>query len=235
MLSVKKLSVSYGSIRVLWDVSMDVREGEIVSLIGVNGSGKTTTIRTISGLLKPLSGEIEFNGVKITRMPPHKRVEMGMAHVPEGRRIFAGLTVLENLYLGAYLKKAREKFQETLEWVYQLFPRLKERQNQVAGSLSGGEQQMLAIGRALMTRPRLLMLDEPSLGLAPTVVKSLMKTIEDLNKEGVTVLLVEQNVYYSLKISHRAYVLEKGSVVMSDRGENLLNNPVVKSSYLGVG
>ncbi|MEM3551226.1 MAG: ABC transporter ATP-binding protein [Candidatus Bathyarchaeia archaeon] len=233
MLKVKNINVAYGFIKVLWDVSLEVSEKEVVSIIGANGAGKTTTLKTIVGLLRPLSGEIEFNGVTIQNEPTHKRVEMGIAYVPEGRRIFSTLSVIENLELGAYTKKAREKFHETLEWVYQLFPRLKERANQIAGSLSGGEQQMLAIGRALMSRPRLLMLDEPSLGLAPTVVKTLIKVIENLNKEGVTMLLVEQNVHYSLKVSHRAYILEKGKVTMSGESQKLLSSPAIKASYLG--
>ncbi|MEM3745762.1 MAG: ABC transporter ATP-binding protein [Candidatus Bathyarchaeia archaeon] len=215
-------------------MSLSVSEKEIVSIIGANGAGKTTTLKTIAGLLKPVSGEIEFNGSKIHHEPPNKRVELGIAYVPEGRRIFSTLTVTENLELGAYNKRAREKLQDTIEWVYQLFPRLKERANQIAGSLSGGEQQMLAIGRALMSRPKLLMLDEPSLGLAPFVVKALIKAIEDLNNEGVTMLLVEQNIFYSLKISHRAYVMEKGKVTMHGASNELLNNPSVRASYLGI-
>lgn len=234
MLNVRNLSVSYGSIRVLWDISLNVSEGEIVSLIGSNGAGKTTTLKTIAGLLNPISGEIEFKGVKINRQPPNKRVELGIAYAPEGRKIFSTLSTVENLELGAYTKRAREKFHDTIEWVYQLFPILKERANQIAGSLSGGEQQMLAIGRALMSRPKLLMLDEPSLGLAPTIVKTLVKVIEDLNKEGVTILLVEQNVYYSLKVSHRAYVMEKGNITMHGASHELLKNPSIKESYLGV-
>lgn len=234
LLDVKNLSVAYGSIRALWDISLNVREKEIVSMIGANGAGKTTTLKTIAGLLKPLSGEIIFNGVKIHEEPPNKRVEIGISYVPEGRRIFSSLSVIENLRMGAYTKKAREKFYETLEWVYQLFPKLKERSDQIAGSLSGGEQQMLAIARALMSRPKLLMLDEPSLGLAPTVIRSLIKAIEDLNKEGVTILLVEQNVYYALKVSHRAYIIEKGKVVLSGPSQELLDNPVIKRSYLGI-
>jgi branched-chain amino acid transport system ATP-binding protein len=234
LLEVKDLCVSYGSMQVLWGVSLSVSEKEIVSIIGANGAGKTTTLKTIAGLLKPFSGEIEFKGSKIHREPPNKRVELGIAYVPEGRRIFSTLTVTENLELGAYNKRAREKLQDTIEWVYQLFPRLKERANQIAGSLSGGEQQMLAIGRALMSRPKLLMLDEPSLGLAPFVVKALVKAIEDLNNEGVTMLLVEQNIYYSLKISHRAYVMEKGKVTMYGASKELLNNPSVRASYLGI-
>lgn len=233
LLKVKNINVSYGYMKVLWDVSLEVSEKEVVSIIGANGAGKTTTLKTIAGLLRPLSGEIEFNGVKIHNEPAHKRVEMGIAYVPEGRRIFSTLSVIENLELGAYTRRAREKFHDTLEWVYQIFPRLKERANQIAGSLSGGEQQMLAIGRALMSRPKLLMLDEPSLGLAPTVVKTLIKVIEDLNKEGVTMLLVEQNVYYGLKVSHRAYVMEKGKVTISGESQELLNSPAIKASYLG--
>lgn len=233
MLTVRNLSVSYGSIRVLWDVSLNVSKGEIVSLIGSNGAGKSTTLKTIAGLLNPISGEIEFEGIKINRQPPNKRVELGIAYAPEGRKIFSTLTTLENLELGAYTKRAREKFHDTIEWVYQLFPVLKERANQIAGSLSGGEQQMLAIGRALMSRPKLLMLDEPSLGLAPTVVKTLVKVIENLNKEGVTILLVEQNVHYSLRVSHRAYVIEKGNIIMHGPSHELLMNPSIKESYLG--
>ncbi|MEM2914830.1 MAG: ABC transporter ATP-binding protein [Candidatus Bathyarchaeia archaeon] len=234
LLEVRDLCVSYGSIQVLWGISLSVSEKEIVSIIGANGAGKTTTLKTIAGLLKPISGEIEFNGSKIHREPPNKRVELGIAYVPEGRRIFSTLSVIENLKLGAYTKRAREKFYNTIEWVYQLFPRLKERADQVAGSLSGGEQQMLAIGRALMSSPKLLMLDEPSLGLAPTVQKTLIKVIEDLNKEGVTILLVEQNVYHGLKVSHRAYIMEKGNIAMTGPSQELLDNPYIKKSYLGV-
>lgn len=233
LLEVKDLCVSYGSIQVLWDISLTVSKGEIVSIIGPNGAGKTTTLKTIAGLLKPAKGEIKFDGLKIDHEPANKRVELGIAYVPEGRKIFSTLTVIENLKLGAYTKRAREKFHDTLEWVYQLFPRLKERANQIAGSLSGGEQQMLAIGRALMSRPRLLMLDEPSLGLAPTVLKTLIKVIEDLNKEGVTILLVEQNIYQGLKVSHRAYVMEKGIITMTGPSQDLLNSPYIKKSYLG--
>lgn len=233
LLDVKNISVAYGSIRALWDISLNVREKEIVSMIGANGAGKTTTLKTIAGLLKPLSGEIIFNGVKIHDEPPNKRVEMGISYVPEGRRIFSSLSVIENLRMGAYTKRAREKFYDTLEWVYQLFPKLRERSDQIAGSLSGGEQQMLAIARALMSRPKLLMLDEPSLGLAPTVIRSLIKAIENLNKEGVTILLVEQNVYYALKVSHRAYIIEKGKVVLSGPSQELSDNPIIKTSYLG--
>lgn len=234
LLKIKNLSVSYGSIRVLWGISLSVPEKEIVSIIGSNGAGKTTTLKTIAGLLKPISGEIEFNGIKIHNEPPNKRVEMGIAYAPEGRRIFSTLSVIENLKVGAYTKRAREKFQDSIEWIYQLFPRLKERANQIAGSLSGGEQQMLAIGRALMSRPKLLMLDEPSLGLGPLVAKTLFKVIEELNNEGVTILLVEQNVYYGLKVSHRAYVMEKGNIAMSGASQELINNPLIKTSYLGV-
>ncbi|MCS7114575.1 MAG: ABC transporter ATP-binding protein [Candidatus Bathyarchaeota archaeon] len=234
MLKVKNLSVSYGSIKVLWGISLNVQEKEIVSIIGANGAGKTTTLKTIAGLLKPASGEIEFNGFKIHNEPPNKRVEMGIAYAPEGRKIFTTLSVIENLKIGAYTKRAREKFYDTIEWIYQLFPRLKERANQIAGSLSGGEQQMLAIGRALMSRPKLLMLDEPTLGLGPLVAKTLFKVIENLNKEGVTILLVEQNVHYGLKVSHRAYVMEKGNIAMSGASQELLNNPLIKTSYLGI-
>lgn len=234
LLEVKDLNVYYGNIKILWDVSLTVSEGEIVSLIGANGAGKTTTLKTIVGLLKPSSGEIKFTGSKINHEPPNRRVELGIAYVPEGRKIFSTLTVIENLRLGAYTKRARENFCDTLEWIYQLFPILKKRANQMAGSLSGGEQQMLAIGRALMSRPKLLMLDEPSLGLAPAVVKTLIKIIEDLNNEMVTILLVEQNVYQGLRVSHRAYVMEKGSIVLTGPSQELLNDPYIKKSYLGV-
>lgn len=233
MLNITNLNVAYGAIRTVWDLSLNVGDGEVVSIVGSNGAGKSTVLKTIAGIVKALSGDIEFKGVKITQEPPHKRVERGISYVPEGRKIFAPLTVLENLELGAYTKKAREKFDDSLEWVYQLFPRLKERTGQMAGSLSGGEQQMLAIGRALMSRPSFLMLDEPSLGLAPAVVKTLMGTIKKLNDEGVTILLVEQNVYYSLKVSHRAYVLEKGKVSLSGKSDELLNNRDIKKLYLG--
>lgn len=233
MLKITNLNVAYGAIRTVWDLSLNVNDGEVVSIIGTNGAGKSTVLKTIAGLVKAISGDIEFKGVKITNEPPHKRVERGISYVPEGRKIFASLTVLENLELGAYTKKAREKLGDSMEWVFQLFPILKERKNQVAGSLSGGEQQMLAIGRALMSRPNFLMLDEPSLGLAPAIVKALIGTIKKLNEEGVTILLVEQNVYYSLKMSHRAYVLEKGKILLSGKSNELLNNRDIKKLYLG--
>ena len=234
MLNVRDLNVAYGAVRVLWNVSFDVKGREITTIVGANNAGKTTTLKTIAGLLKPNKGEIEFDGMKIHGKPAHQIVELGISYVPEGRRLFPSLTVAENLELGAYTKKARDKLSDTMEWVFQLFPRLKERAHQLAGTLSGGEQQMLAIGRALMSRPKLLMLDEPSLGLAPIVVKTLFETIENLHREGVTILLVEQNVYHSLKISHRAYVMERGKIVLSGKGEELLSDERIKKSYLGM-
>lgn len=234
MLEVKNINVSYDLVRVLWDVSFRVEEGEIVATVGSNGAGKTTTLRTISGLLRPSSGSIEFNGEGLDRVRSHSIVEKGIAHVPEGRRLFPFSTVLANLEIGAYTAGAREKINESLEFVFELFPVLKERGKQLAGTLSGGEQQMLAVARGLMSRPRLLMLDEPSLGLAPILVGKVFEVLRELNDRGVTILLVEQNVSSALSLCNRGYVLENGRIVLEGSGQELLNNPHVKEAYLGV-
>jgi branched-chain amino acid transport system ATP-binding protein len=234
MLEIKNLVVNYGAITALHGVSLSVPGGKIVTLIGANGAGKTTTLKTISGLLKPNGGEIFYDGKNIASLPPHQIVARGISQSPEGRMIFANLTVLENLQLGAYLQKDRETVRRELERVFVLFPRLKEREKQCAGTLSGGEQQMLAIGRALMSRPKLLLLDEPSLGLAPLLVKTIFEKIVEINREqGLTILLVEQNANLALEISHFGYVLETGKVVLQGDSAELRQNPRVKSAYLG--
>jgi branched-chain amino acid transport system ATP-binding protein len=232
MLSIRDINVFYGAIHALNDVSIEVEKGEIVAIIGSNGAGKSTLLRTISGLLRPRSGTVTLEDEPIDTMPAHQIVQRGISHSPEGRRIFTNMTVLENLQLGAFTRKDAE-IGADMDEVMRRFPRLRERIRQNAGTLSGGEQQMLAIGRALMSRPKLLLLDEPSLGLAPNLVAEIFKIVIDLNAEGVTVLLVEQNAYRALEISHRAYVLETGSIVLSDSGKNLLSNPKVKEAYLG--
>lgn len=234
MLEIKNLAVNYGAIAALHGISLSVPDGQIVTLIGANGAGKTTTLKTISGLLKPASGEIIYGGQNIAGTPPHRIVARGVSQSPEGRMIFANLTVHENLQLGAYLEKNRETIRRELGRVFALFPRLKEREKQIAGTLSGGEQQMLAIGRALMSRPRLLLLDEPSLGLAPLLVKTIFEKIVEINREQkLTILLVEQNANLALEISHFAYVLETGKVVLQGSSAELRQNPKVKSAYLG--
>jgi len=234
MLEIKNLAVNYGAIAALHGISISVPDGQIVTLIGANGAGKTTTLKTISGLLKPASGEIIYDSQNIAGFPPHRIVAQGVSQSPEGRMIFANLTVHENLQLGAYLQKNRETIRRDLDRVFALFPRLKEREKQIAGTLSGGEQQMLAIGRALMSRPRLLLLDEPSLGLAPLLVKTIFEKIVEINREqGLTILLVEQNANLALEISHFAYVLETGKVVLKGSSAELRQNPKVKSAYLG--
>lgn len=234
MLEIKNLVVNYGAIAALHGISVSVPDGKIVTLIGANGAGKTTTLKTISGLLKPGSGEILYDGKNIGGLPPHKIVAHGISQSPEGRMIFANLTVLENLQLGAYLQKNRETVRGELEHVFVLFPRLKEREKQIAGTLSGGEQQMLAIGRALMSRPKLLLLDEPSLGIAPLLVKTIFEKIVEINRsQGLTILLVEQNANLALEISHFGYVLETGKVVLQGDSAELRQNPKVKSAYLG--
>ena len=234
MLEIKNLVVQYGAIAALHGISLSVPGGQIVTLIGANGAGKTTTLKTISGLVKPASGEILYSGDNIAGLAPHRIVARGISQSPEGRMIFANLTVHENLQLGAYLQKDRETIRRELERVFVLFPRLKEREKQVAGTLSGGEQQMLAIGRALMSRPRLLLLDEPSLGLAPLLVKTIFEKIVEINREqGLTILLVEQNANLALEISHFGYVLETGKVVLQGPSAELRQNPKVKSAYLG--
>lgn len=234
LLGVENLEVFYGEFQALYDVSFHVAEGEIVALLGANGAGKTTTLKTISGLLMPRRGRILYEGRDITYIPPHKRVEAGIAHVPEGRGIFPWLTVMENLKAAAYVKRARDKFEETLEFVFSLFPILKERRDQRAGTLSGGEQQMLAIARALILRPRLLMLDEPSLGLAPKLAYNVIMLAKQLRGEGYTVLLVEQNVRLSLKIADRAYVLETGRIVKEGSSAELEKDPMIRAAYLGM-
>ncbi len=234
MLHVKDLNVFYGDIQALREVSLSISPGEIVSLLGGNGAGKTTTLRTISGLLRPKSGSVLFEGIEIHRLPPHRIVGMGLSQVPEGRRIFPRMSVLENLHMGSHLPKARKRRPETLTWIFQLFPILKERKEQFGGTLSGGEQQMLAIARGLMCRPKLLLLDEFSLGLAPLMVKEIFGIIAEINKQGTTVFLVEQNVQKSLSISHRGYVLENGSIVLQGEGTELLKNPYMMKAFLGM-
>lgn len=232
MLEVRDLEVFYGAIQALHSVSLHVESGEIVAIIGSNGAGKSTLLRSISGIVRPRNGEIIFEGSAITSIAPFEIVKRGIIQSPEGRRIFTNMSVSENLLLGAYCRKDSE-IESDLEKVMQLFPRLRERIRQNAGTLSGGEQQMLAIGRALMGRPRLLLLDEPSLGLAPNLVMEIFKTIERINQEGVTVLVVEQNAHRALDLAHRAYVLETGRIVLTDTGKNLLVNPAVREAYLG--
>ena len=234
MLEIKNLQVSYGAINALHGISLSVKGGSIVTLIGANGAGKTTTLKAISGLLKPKSGEILYDGKNIAGLPPHQIVQLGLSHVPEGRMIFANLTVLENLQLGAYLQTDKQVIRRELEHVYSLFPRLLERGKQTAGTLSGGEQQMLAIGRALMSKPKLLLLDEPSLGLAPLLVKTIFEKIVEINRQqGLTILLVEQNANLALEISSFGYVLETGKITLQGDSPLLRQNPRVKSAYLG--
>jgi len=235
MLELKNVYAGYGEFRVLFDVSLEVNEKEFVALIGPNGAGKTTTLRTIMGLTTLYSGDVVFNGESIVNLPTHKRVEKGITMVPEGRRVFPTLTVLENLVIGAYTKKAREKIEDSLEIVYNIFPKLKERKDQLARTLSGGEAQMLAIGRALMSRPEILLLDEPSLGLAPNIVLLIFETLKKLQEEAkTTILLVEQHVYHSLKVSDRAYILETGKIVLKGDSKELLENEEVKKAYLSL-
>ncbi len=234
MLSVKDVNVFYGSIHAIKGISFHVNEGEIVTLIGANGAGKTTTMHAISGLLRPKSGEIDYCGQHIHKMDAHKIIRLGLAQVPEGRRVFSGLTVQQNLTLGAYTRTdGKEAIQDDYDRVFELLPRLKERRNQAAGTLSGGEQQMLAIGRALMCKPKMLLLDEPSMGLSPLLVKEIFRIIKDVNRDGVTVLLVEQNAKMALEIAHRAYVLETGKIKMEGDAHELANNIEVRKAYLG--
>ncbi len=232
LLSVKDLAVDYGAIRALHSVSFEVDEGEIVTLVGANGAGKSTTLRTISGLLRPAAGEIHFSGARIDGMPGHQVVKLGVAHVPEGRQPFAYLTVRENLLLGAYKRPAGEAH-GAMERVFRSFPRLKERLGQTAGTLSGGELQMLAMGRGLMARPKLLMLDEPSMGLSPILVREIFEIVREINRQGTAILLVEQNAFMALQVAHRAYVLETGKVVLSGPASELLQDQKVKAAYLG--
>ena len=234
LLSVDSVVAAYGEVRALWGVSLVVDEGEIVTLLGANGAGKTTTMRVLSGLIRPRSGTVTFDGLAVHRLPPPRIVQAGLVQIPEGRRLWPRMTVLENLELGAYAPHPRRRRLEGLEWVFSLFPRLAERRIQLAGTLSGGEQQMLAIGRGLMSRPRLLMLDEPSLGLAPILVREVFRIIEEINARGVTVLLVEQNVRQALEVAHRGYVLETGRIVQSGAAADLLEDPRIKRAYLGL-
>jgi branched-chain amino acid transport system ATP-binding protein len=234
MLSVANIDVFYGDLQILWDVSFEVNEGEIVALVGANGSGKSTTLKTVSGLLRPANGSIMFKDQQLNLIPANKIIEHGVAHVPEGRRLFPEMTVRENLIMGSLAPQAKAKRNETMEWVFGLFPRLREREKQLAGTLSGGEQQMVAVGRGLMALPKLIMFDEPSLGLAPILVADIFRIIKRINKEGVTVLVTEQNTKQSLETSDRGYVLENGRVVLSGTGQELLDNEHVKQAYLGI-
>ncbi len=234
MLIVKDLHVYYGGIHAIKGISIEVADGAIVTLIGANGAGKSSTLRSIAGLIKQKSGSITFNDVDISKLPPEKIVESGIVLVPEGRKIFPNLTVMENLMLGAYLRKDDEGIKRDLEQVFELFPRLKERSWQKGGTLSGGEQQMLALGRALMSDPKLIMMDEPSLGLAPILVKEVFDIIKKINAQGKTILLVEQNAFAALNLTHYAYVLEVGEIVLEGPGEELIRNPQVREAYLGV-
>ena len=233
MLEVKDINVYYGLIHALRDVSFEVNEGEVVALIGANGAGKSTTLRTISGLVKAKSGSITYNNEQLLGKPINAILAAGIAQVPEGRRVFPDMTVLENLKIGAYLRKDKEEIEKDIEWVYELFPRLKERNWQLAGTLSGGEQQMLAVGRGLMSRPKVLMMDEPSLGLAPLVVQGIFDIIREINRQGVTILLIEQNANMALKIADLAYVLETGKISLTGTGAELMASDAVRKAYLG--
>lgn len=233
LLRVEDLHVSYGAIKALRGISFEVREGEIVTLIGANGAGKSTTLRAISRLIPIEKGTIVFDGIDLRNVPPHKVVELGISHAPEGRGIFANLTVMENLKLATWARKDRKEIKRDYERVFALFPRLAERKNQLAGTLSGGEQQMLAVARALMSRGRLMLLDEPSMGLAPVLVREIFNTLREINAQGTTILLVEQNARQALKLAHKGYVLETGTIVLSGTSEELINNPEVKKAYLG--
>jgi len=233
LLEVGGLSVRYGPVQALRGISFSVGRGEIVALIGANGAGKSTTLRALSGIVRPASGDILFGGRSIAGLPPHRVARLGMAHVPEGRGVFANMNVLENLEMGAYARGSRREAEETLDRVYSLFPRLSERSGQLAGTLSGGEQQMLAIGRALMARPELLLLDEPSMGLSPLLVGEIFRMITEINRSGTTILLVEQNAYMALSVAGRAYVLETGSIPLAGEASALREDPAVKAAYLG--
>lgn len=233
MIEVKDLEVSYGAIKAIKGVSFDVNEGEVIALIGANGAGKTTILHTLTGLIPAQSGSIQYAGKELTKTPAHKIVQMGIAHVPEGRRVFADLSVLQNLKLGAYTVKDQNKIKESLADVYSRFPRLEERKNQLAGTLSGGEQQMLAMGRAMMSNPKIVVMDEPSMGLSPILVKEVFNIIESMHKSGITVLLVEQNAKMALSIADRAYVLETGKIAMQGDAKELMNDERVKKAYLG--
>ena len=234
MLKVSGIDVFYGDLQVLWDVSFEVRDKEILVLVGANGAGKSTTLKTISGLLKPRKGSIEFDGVRLDQLPPDRVIGQGVVHVPEARRLFREMSVEENLIMGSLAPEAKKKRMQTMEWVYELFPRMKERRKQAAGTMSGGEQQMCAIGRGLMALPKVLMFDEPSLGLSPLLVQDVFEIAKRINREGVTVMLVEQNVRQTLAMCDRAYVLENGRVVLQGTGKELSNDPHVKEAYLGI-
>ncbi|HEV2011903.1 MAG TPA: ABC transporter ATP-binding protein [Candidatus Limnocylindria bacterium] len=234
LLELKGIDALYGRVRALRDVTIAVDQGEVVALIGSNGAGKTTTLRTISGLMHPPSGSIMFDGKDITRTPAHKIVGLGICQSPEGRRLFPRMQVIDNLRMGAFLRKDPAGVQKDMDRVFELFPRLKERTTQLAGTLSGGEQQMLAIGRALMSKPKLLMLDEPSLGLAPILVETIFQIVREINAQGIPILLVEQNAHKALEVAHRAYVLETGSIVKTGSGKELLDSPDVQRAYLGI-
>ncbi len=234
MLKVNNINMSYGDVQVLWDVSFEVKQGEIIVLVGANGAGKSSILKTISGLQRVSSGSIEFEGKDLTRMPGNEIINTGVVHVPEGRRLFNEMTVEENLIMGSLHGEAKQKRSESIEESYALFPRLFERKNQLAGTLSGGEQQMLAVARGLMSKPKLLMLDEPSLGLAPVLVQDIFEIVKSINKQGMTVLLVEQNVQTTLTFCDRAYVLENGRITLSGTGKELMNNEHVKTAYLGI-
>lgn len=233
MLEVKDLEVYYGVIQAIKGISFEVNQGEVIALIGANGAGKTTILHTITGLIKAKSGSVKFEGKELNKIPAHKIVSLGMAHVPEGRRVFANLTVLENLKLGAYTRKDKQEMAEILEMIYKRFPRLEERKNQTAGTLSGGEQQMLAMGRALMSHPKIILMDEPSMGLSPIFVSEIFDIIKEISAGGTTVLLVEQNAKKALSIADRAYVLETGNIVLSGKAEDMLNDDSIKKAYLG--
>jgi len=234
MLKVSGIDVFYGDLQVLWDVSFEVRDKEILVLVGANGAGKSTTLKTISGLLKPRKGSIEFDGVRLDQLSPDKVIGQGVVHVPEARRLFREMSVEENLIMGSLSPEAKKKRTQTMEWVYELFPRMKERRKQAAGTMSGGEQQMAAIGRGLMALPKVLMFDEPSLGLSPILVQEVFEIAKRINREGVTIMLVEQNVRQTLAMCDRAYVLENGRVVLQGTGKDLMADPHVKEAYLGI-
>jgi branched-chain amino acid transport system ATP-binding protein len=234
MLEIRKLNFSYGDMKVLWDVDLQVKQGEIVTVVGANGAGKSTILRNVSRLVKAASGTLTFLGADLLRLPSHKVVELGVVQVPEARRIFPEMTVVENLRMGSFVKSTRKDRDRNMERAFSLFPRLAERKGQLGGTMSGGEQQMLAIARGLMANPKLLLLDEPSLGLSPLLVKNIFEIIKEINKQGTTILLVEQNVYQSLRIAHRAYVIETGRVVLSGAGAELLDNEHVKKAFLGI-
>lgn len=234
LLKLEKINTFYGDLQALYNLSFHINEGEIVSIVGSNGAGKSTTLNTISGIFQAASGKITFKGKEIQKTPSHQIVEMGLVQIPEARRLFPYMSILENLELGAFNSRARKDKTSSMQLIFKLFPRLEERKYQLAGTLSGGEQQMLAIGRGLMAKPTLLMLDEPSLGLAPKLVKQIFEVVQEINQKGITVLLVEQNVYHSLEIANRGYVLEHGSMAMEGKGKDLLKNKEIKKAYLGI-